>query len=77
MDMFAFNLTALASEGDVVSPATVGWVIIAFAWSVIGALWMASSFLTHSHFRHSNSSPIRARRPSGVVTHAREVRGGS
>jgi hypothetical protein len=33
--------------------------------------------LHSSHFRHSNSAPMRSHRPSGVATHGREVNGGS
>jgi len=29
-----------------------------------------------SHLGHSNSAPMRSRRPSDVVTHGREVNGG-
>lgn len=29
-----------------------------------------------SHLRHSNSTPMRPRRPADVVTHGREVNGG-
>jgi hypothetical protein len=26
--------------------STLGWIVIAIAWSIIGALWLAGSFLT-------------------------------
>ena len=44
--MFVLNLIALASEVDGLYPSTVGWMVIAVAWSIIGALWLAGSFLT-------------------------------
>jgi hypothetical protein len=44
--MFAINFTALASEVGWLHPSTVGWIVIAIAWSIIGALWLAGSFLS-------------------------------
>ena len=42
--MFALNLIAAASEVGWLHPSTLGWMVIAIAWSIIGALWLASSF---------------------------------
>jgi hypothetical protein len=44
--MFALNLIALASEVDGLYPSSVGWMVIAIAWSIIGGLWLTGSFLT-------------------------------
>ena len=54
--MFALNLMALASEVGGLYPSTVGWMVIAIAWSIIGALWLAGSFLTAQ--RASQSSGL-------------------
>lgn len=43
--MFALNLIALASEADGLYPTNLGWMVIAIAWSIIGALWLAGSLL--------------------------------
>lgn len=43
--MFALNLIALASELDGFYPSTAGWIVIAIAWSIIGSLWLAGSYL--------------------------------
>lgn len=54
--MFALNLIALASEGDELYPSNLGWMVIAIAWSIIGALWLAGSLLTAQ--RASQSSGV-------------------
>jgi hypothetical protein len=56
--MFTLNLIALASEVEGLYPSSVGWMVIAVAWSIIGALWLAGSFL----------SAQRALQSSGVVS---------
>ena len=58
--MFALHLIALTSEVDGLNPSTVGWMVIAIAWSIIGALWLAGSFLAAQ--RASQSSGVAARR---------------
>jgi hypothetical protein len=35
-----------ASEVDMLQTSTVGWIVIAIAWSIIEALRLAGSFLT-------------------------------
>ena len=43
---FAVNFMALStSEMERLQTSTVGWIFIAVAWSVIGALWLAASLL--------------------------------
>ena len=41
------NFIALGpSEVERIQTSTVGWIVIAMAWSIIGALWLAGSLLT-------------------------------
>lgn len=43
---FALNFIALSmSEVEQLQTSKVGWIFIAVAWSVIGALWLAASLL--------------------------------
>ena len=44
--MFASNLIAMASEVGWFDRSALGWIVVAIAWSLIGALWLAASFLT-------------------------------
>lgn len=45
--MFAPHVMALsASEVASLQTSTVGWIVIAIAWCIIEALWLAGSFLT-------------------------------
>ena len=44
---FALNFIALTqSEVDQLQTSTVGWILIAVTWTVIGALWLAASLLS-------------------------------
>ena len=54
--MFALNLMVVASEAGWFDPSTLGWIVIAIAWSIIGVLWLAGSFLTAQ--RASQSSGL-------------------
>jgi hypothetical protein len=54
--MFTLNLMAAASEVDWLHPSTLGWIVIAFVWSIIGALRLAGGFLTAK--RASQSSTL-------------------
>ena len=56
--MFALNLMVVASEVGWLDQSTLGWIVIAIAWSIIGALWLAGSFL----------SAQRALQSSGLVS---------
>ena len=63
MTMFALNLIAVASEVGWLHPSTLGWMVIAIAWSIIGALWLAGSFLTaHRTSQSSGSAQVREAR---------------
>ena len=57
--MFALALTALTSEGEVGSPYAVGWILIALAWSIIGALWLVGGFLTQRSSRLTGLASAR------------------
>ena len=57
--MFALNLIALTAEVDGADPSVVGWMVIAIAWSIIGSLWLAGSFLTQ---RSSQSAGVASHR---------------
>jgi len=57
--MFALNLMARASEVDGSSASAVGWIVIAIAWSIIGALWMAGSVLTQRASQSNGLAPDR------------------
>lgn len=65
MIMFALHLMAVASEVSWLHPSTLGWIVIAIAWSIIGSLWLAGSFLAAQ--RASQSSGPRQKRPELVV----------
>ena len=56
MIIFALNLVAAVSEVGWLHPSTFGWMVIAIAWSIIGALWLAGSVLTAQ--RASQSSRL-------------------
>ncbi len=57
--MFA-DFMAVASEVGWLHPSTRGWMVIAIAWSIIGALWLAGSFLTaHGTLQTSTLVPVR------------------
>jgi len=44
--MFASFVMALgASDVDRLQTSTMGWIVIAVAWFIIEALWLAGSFL--------------------------------
>jgi hypothetical protein len=62
--MLALSLIALASEVDGSYLSTVGWMVIAIAWSIIGALWLAGSLLTSR--RASQSSGVASDREAQV-----------
>ena len=41
--MFALNLNAMSSEVGWVHPSTLGWIVIAITWAMIGTVWLAGS----------------------------------
>lgn len=47
-----------ASEVDNLQTSTVGWIVIAIAWCIIEALWLAGSFLTARKLRATNKSAL-------------------
>ncbi len=52
----ALNFIALGpSEVERLQTSTVGWIVIAIAWSVVGALWLAGSLLTAQRASQSNT----------------------
>jgi len=59
MTMFTLFLMTRASEVDGLFPTTVGWIVIAIAWSVVGALWMTGSFLTQRASQSPGPAPQR------------------
>ncbi len=66
--MFALNLIALASEVNGLYPSSVGWIVIAIAWSIVGTLWLAGSLMTAQ--RASQSSGLaRTEKPLEFVVH--------
>ena len=43
---FTVNFMALStSEMEALQLSSVGWIVIAITWSVVGALWLAGGFL--------------------------------
>jgi hypothetical protein len=66
--MFALNLKAVASEVGWLHPSTLGWMVIAIAWSIIGALWLAGSFLTAQTRRNLRVRPW-SEKPGEFVVH--------
>jgi hypothetical protein len=65
--MFVPHVMALgASEVDSLQTSTVGWIVIAIAWCIIEALWLAGSVLTARTDDNSSKLP-------GLVTFSRLI----